>query len=112
MTYNRRIGERVGVGAMELTWAPAVDNADRDADGAGQALLMDISVTGAGLFAPADPEGAVGDVFIVSFNNARAVVEVRRVSTTDDPSLRYYGVEFVTMERDFEREAHEVIARH
>jgi hypothetical protein len=112
VTYNRRIGERVGVGAMELTWARAVDNVDREADGAGHALLMDFSVTGAGLFAPADPQGAIGDVFIVSFNNARAIVEVRRVSTTDDPSLRYYGVEFVTMERDFEREAHEVIARH
>jgi len=60
---------------------------------------------------PAEPDGGVGDVFIVGFDNAQAVVAVRRVSRTDDPDLRYYGVEFVSLERAFEGAVYEVIGR-
>ena len=51
------------------------------------------------------------DFVVIGFNNARAVVTVRRVSGTDDPDLRYYGVEYVTLEREFERELYQVIGR-
>src|SRR5947207_2851205 len=98
---------------MELTWEPAVDEGtDPSPAHARSALLMDVSVTGAGVFAPAGPDGGrVGDMFVLGFNNARAVVEVRRVSHTDDAQLRYFGLEFVALERGFEREVYEVIGR-
>ena len=112
MADNRRIGERVAVAAMQLTWEPVVsDDTDVVSGDAQQALLMDVSVTGAGLFAPADPIATVGDLFIICFDEARAVVEVRRFSPTDDMQLHYYGVQFVAMERAFERGVFEVIGR-
>ena len=112
MVDDRRIGERVAVGAMQLTWEPVVnDDTGATSGESQQALLMDVSVTGAGLFAPSDPIANVGDLFIICFNEARAVVEVRRFSRTDDTDLHYYGVQFVAMERSFEREVFAVIAR-
>src|SRR5688500_465348 len=86
---NRRIGERVFVGATELTWKPVV-NTGAGPGGAQRALLMSLSVTGAGLFGPTYPWVRVNDMMIIGFNNARAVVDVRRVSPTDDADLRYY----------------------
>ena len=72
---------------------------------------MNVSVTGAGVFGPTYPWVREDDLVIVGFNNTRAVVGVRRVSPTDDADLRYYRVEFVSMESAFEREVYEVIGR-
>ena len=109
---NRRIGERVFLGAMALTWEPAIDTgAAGSAGGALRALLMNVSVTGAGLFGPTYPWIGVDDVVIVGFDGARAVVSVRRATRTDDPDLRYYGVEFVSLERAFETAVYQVIGR-
>jgi hypothetical protein len=107
---NRRIGERVIVGAAEVTWWPMV-NTDVRPRSVPRALLMDLSVTGAGLFGPTYPTVHVDDMMIIGFNDARAVVSVRRVSPTDDVDLRYYGVEFVSMEPVFQREVYDVIGR-
>ena len=112
MVLNRRIGERVFVGAMELTWEPVINSgADASPPEGQRALLMDVSVTGAGLFGPADPAVGVDDLVTIGFNNARAVVEIRRVNPTDDADLRHYGVEFVSLEQAFEREVYELIGR-
>ena len=110
MVLNRRIGERVFVSATELTWKPVVSTG-AGPRGAQRALLMNVSETGAGLFAPTHPWVRVDDMMIVGFNNARAIVGVRRVSPTDDADLRYYRVEFVSMEPAFERELYDVIGR-
>ena len=72
---------------------------------------MDVSVTGAGLFGPANPARGVDDRFVVGFDNAQAVVGVRRVQPVDDAELCYYGVEFVAMEDEFERTLHDAIGR-
>ena len=110
MVSNRRIGERVFVGATELTWKPVV-NTGAGPVGAQRALLMNLSVTGAGLFGPTYPWVRVNDMMIIGFNNARAVVDVRRVSPTDDADLRYYRVEFISMDAAFEAEVYEVLGR-
>lgn len=51
MVPNRRIGERVFVGATELTRKPVANTGGETK----YALLMDLSVTGAGLFGPTYP---------------------------------------------------------
>ena len=81
MVSNRRIGVRVFVGATRLTWKPVV-NAGAD-DGPQLGLLMDLSVTGAGLFAPTFPRVRVDDLVVIGVDDGRAVVDVRRVSPTD-----------------------------
>ena len=113
MAYDRRTGKRVAVGPTELAWEPMVSEApDSAPGGARRALLMNVSSSGAGLFAPADPDGDVGDLFVAGLDNARAVVAVRRVTPTDHAELCYYGVEIVAQERAFERGLHEVIDRY
>src|SRR5438552_18120135 len=112
MALNRRIIERVAVDATEITWAPVEERGAVASPAAAQrALLMDLSVTGAGLVGPAEPGVGVGDWVIVGFNNARAVVDVRRVIPTDDAGQRFYWVEFVSKEPAFECEVHELIGR-
>lgn len=107
MAPNRRIGERVFVGLSQLTWSPVPS---RDA-GTRYVFLMDLSVTGAGVFGPTHPEVRIGDRVVVGFNDSRAVVSVRCVSRTDVSELCYYRVEFVLMEPGFERDVFEVIGR-
>ena len=109
MVSNRRIGVRVFVGATRLTWKPVV-NVGAD-DGPQLGLLMDLSVTGAGLFAPTFPRVRVDDLVVIGVDDGRAVVDVRRVSPTDTADLRYYRVEFVSVEPAFERAVYDVIGR-
>jgi hypothetical protein len=111
MVYNRRVGERVLIGATQITWEPAPDDRDDAETESRSGLLMDVSVTGAGLFGPADPAHGIDDQLIVGFNNAYALVQVRRVRPVDDAELRYYGVEFVAMGAEFERTLHDAIER-
>ena len=98
--------ERVFVAATELMWSPLGDTGEIP-----RALLMVLSVTGAGLFAPTYPFVRVNDVMIVGLNGARAVVCVRRAHRTDDENLRYFSVEFVSMEPAFQRQVFDVIGR-
>ena len=111
MVDNRRIGERIAVGATSVTWERVCGRQDGPSREADFALVMDLSVTGLGLFGPSDPQGRVEDLYTVGFNHARAVVEIRRVSLTDKKDVCYYGVEFVALERPFELEVHKVIGR-
>ena len=111
MVLSWLISERVAVDAMEITWEPLEERGVARPAGAQHAWLMDVSLTGMGLFGPAEPGVRVGDWVIVGFNNARAVVDVRRVITGDDADHRFYWVEFVSVERAFEREVHELIER-
>jgi len=113
MVPNLRNSERVAVDATEITWAPVEERGAvaTSSAGAQRALLMDLSVTGAGLVGPAEPAVGVGDWVIIGFNNARAVVDVRRVIPTDDAGQRFYWVEFVSKEPAFECEVHELIGR-
>ena len=109
MVNDRRIGERVLIGATRITWELALDDDDGTESRSG--LLMDVSLTGAGLFGPADPALRRDDQLIVGFNNAYALVQVRRVRPVDDAELCYYGVEFVAMGDEFERTLYEAIER-
>ena len=72
---------------------------------------MDLSVTGAGLFAPTYPLVHLNDLMIISLNGARAVVGVRQTHRTDDDELCYFRVEFVSMEPAFQRQIYDVIGR-
>jgi hypothetical protein len=110
MAYDRRTGRRIAVRATELAWEPMVNGeAASDPGGAQRALMMNVSVTGAGLFGPAEPDRGVGDLFVAGLDNARAIVAVRRVNPTDHAELCYYGVEFVARGRAFERAVYEMI---
>lgn len=111
MVPNRRLGDRILVGAMPLTWAPADGEIPTLRVPVQRALLMELSVTGAGLFGPSDPWVGVEDLAIVGFDDGRALARVRRVSRTNDKSLNYFGVEFVSMDDWFQRDVYEVIGR-
>ena len=111
MVYNRRIGERVLLGATKVVWQTASEDLTDAWTESGWGLLMDVSVTGAGLFAPANSSQGLSDRFILGFDNAQAAVEVRRVQPVDDVKLCYYGVEFIAMDDEFERTLHDAIER-
>jgi hypothetical protein len=107
MGPNRRVGERIWVAASRVTWAPIVDGGNPTQT----ALLMELSVTGAALFGPTYPWLCTDDMVTVGFNNSCAVVTIRAIAQTDVEEVSYYRVEFISMEREFQRDVFEVIGR-
>lgn len=59
--------------------------------------LVDISVSGAAVVAPAADDIGPGSVVLVQLGNARAAARIRRVESFDAAGWRIYGVEFVEL---------------
>lgn len=57
--------------------------------------LVDISVSGASVVAPAADDIGPGSVVLMQLGNARAAARIRRVESFDAEGWRIYGVEFV-----------------
>src|SRR5690349_17750494 len=92
--FKRRIGRRVDVDPVEVTWVvarsgrlgrkkPAVELPGR---------IENVSVTGAAIVAPAELELAPGAKALIRSDGLDSVVVVRHRSPIDGSSLVRYGV--------------------
>ena len=59
-----------------------------------EGVIIDISVTGAGVLAPASDELRPGSRVRISFDSHEGTVSVRRIAPTSDPAVSRYGVTF------------------
>jgi hypothetical protein len=66
---------------------------DADQDGS-ETYLVELSVSGAAVIAPAQDHVVIGTHLRVGFHGAWGGVVVRRVGQLQDPEYRFYGVEF------------------
>jgi ribosomal 50S subunit-recycling heat shock protein len=67
-------------------------------------LIDNLSVTGAGVLSPADTFVKLGQVVDIRLGNHWGQVRVMRCRATDDPAVRYWGVEFLDNDNEFSAE--------
>lgn len=101
---GRRLGERIPIGDVFLSWrldevrpGKVFTRSRRPEVG----RLLDISVSGGAVVAPAADDLHRGSVLVLQLGNARAIVRIRRIADFGDPDWRTYGVEFVETEPAF-----------
>ena len=99
-TYNRRIGRRVSVDpSAALSWLPSVPAKRFGRRRKPQrGSLVDLSLTGARIKAPADPAIVAGTLVVIAVDDLRGVVKVRRIDAAIDPAVSLYGVEFIRLD--------------
>ena len=101
---GRRLGERLPIGDVFLAWR--IDEVEQGRLRTRKrepeiGRLLDISVSGGAVVAPASTDLRKGSVLIVQLGNAQAVVRVRRIDDFGDVDWRTYGVEFVETDPGF-----------
>lgn len=67
-------------------------------------VIDNLSVTGAGITSAADAFVRLGQVVELRLGDHWGRVQVMRCRATDDPRIRYWGVEFLDSDRDFTEE--------
>lgn len=92
--HERRVGQRYPT-TISLRWRVQGRRIWR----ARRATIVDVSVTGARISAPTDEVIVIGKLMDINIRGARGVVEVRRVEVSPNPTLAYYGVQFVQLDR-------------
>lgn len=97
--YERRVGSRHSVAWLEVGWrywiGPPEEGGSRPV-GTATGHLVDVSVTGAGVMAPASPYVGVGVAVALDFAGLHGGVVIRRVDAVNgEASARLYGVEFL-----------------
>ena len=96
--FDRRLGARHTVPWIEIRWRFAVPNPDPALPPtveAAPAYLVDVSVSGAGLVAPASPHVVPGTVAGIEYGDLAGTVTVRRINQFGpDAATSRYGIEF------------------
>ncbi|MCU1354542.1 MAG: hypothetical protein JWM05_3751 [Acidimicrobiales bacterium] len=97
---ERRIGRREGVEPVRVEWwldrpeTPAERVRRRiRAKALPHAVLLDISVTGAQVLAPAERKLRVGSRLVIKVKGVSGTVVVRRIVRCSNPDLCLYGLE-------------------
>jgi len=98
---QHRLGERAAVEGLWVGWH--LDRQDqrgylerrRHPVEQQWGLVVDLSVSGAGIVAPVSHQIAIGSMIDIEAGGFRGLVAVHRIAETDDPETRVYGVSFV-----------------
>jgi hypothetical protein len=100
---DRRLGVRYPAASVPLGW-----NLDRPHHLFGRraritAHVIDISLEGAAILGPDDPDLIRGRLVTVDWGGARAVIGIRHVEPGPVPRISLYGVEFEELSEPFAR---------
>jgi hypothetical protein len=100
---DRRIGERVSIEPVEVTWlttdvvAPGRLRRAKPTTVEHPGRIVNLSATGAGIEGPRHPQLRVGAKATLLYEGALSFVWIRRVTDAADPEALYYGVELEEM---------------
>jgi len=108
---QQRIGSRLYLDGVRATWRVEragrfgrVKQLDREA------VIDNISVTGAGILLLADPADQIGDVVDLCVSDAWGKIQVRRYQPTGDDAVSFWGVEFLRPDGAFNAAISEIIS--
>lgn len=62
--------------------------------------VVNVSAAGIGLIAPTVPGLNRGAVVPIAYGRYVGLIQIKRVTATDDPAVSYYGAELLNPERD------------
>jgi PilZ domain len=107
---ERRIGARYPLG-HDVTFQPQMlHKKKRKMHKARAATVVDFSLTGLLLRTAADKDIERGTQALINADGMRCVVQVERIQTTEDPNMMLYGVQFLSIDAEFERLIGEAVA--
>ncbi|MFV0315918.1 MAG: hypothetical protein ACK5O2_03015 [Microthrixaceae bacterium] len=128
VAYDARIGERFELDSVPARWAPYAQTAWvqrlRTARGeepsqrpvaqrGDDALVCNVSVSGAGILAPTNARCVVGATVDVTLGpGVEFQATIRRVQPSDELGYAFYGVEYTQSSVGFESWLHSVIEAH
>jgi hypothetical protein len=101
---GRRLGERILLGEVLISWRVDEVIPGRVRDKARPpeiGRLLDVSVSGAAIVAPASSDLRVGRAVAIRLDGADALVRIRRIADLGHEEWRLYGVEFVESDLEF-----------
>jgi hypothetical protein len=106
ISLQRRLVERYAVDELEVGWnvrtvRPLLGRRRRVS---AQGRLVDVSVAGAAILAPADVTLTPRSSVVVDVDGELGVVTVRNVRETVDPTASLYGVEFTELTDEARRQ--------
>jgi len=111
--FERRIGRRVEVDAIDVTWIVAQTGRfgmkKRPLVAAGQ--IEDISVTGAAVIGPAELPLEPGATTLLRSGGGDSVVVVRHRAPTEDHGIVRYGVEITRPSPSLKQHIHQVLTQ-
>lgn len=102
-TVNLRIGPRYEVDDAYVAWRVDRPQSRRKwRSELHMARLVDVSASGAGFLAPnLAPELKVDDRIAIRADGVEGIVIIQRILEAGDPSMRLYGVAFMSEHADF-----------
>lgn len=114
--FERRIGTRYpsSLPYPYLTWQPEVPKPwFRPSSKRQQATMVDVSVTGARIKAPANRHIQRGTMVVIALAGAHSgLVRVQRVDPAPDPTQAYYGVQFVSLDDALQMLIDDIVGAH
>ncbi|HEV7721657.1 MAG TPA: PilZ domain-containing protein [Iamia sp.] len=114
-TYERRIGDRVGIEAIPVLWR--VPPPDQGRKGGRRArrkaqsgALLDVSVSGLQVRAPSSDDLSTGAVVHIDIDGVVGAVTIRRITPVQGRRFCDYGVEIRASSEDLARWVHTRLA--
>lgn len=115
-TTNRRVGQRHPIESVPVTWRadlPRRSGLLRRRTGAQPAHMVDLSVSGAAVVAPAAGDLRVGSVVVVDYEGHAGRVVIRRIAAGPIASAgSLYGVEFSEPNGELTSALYDLFIRH
>ena len=113
MHRDRRIGERVEIEPIDVTWLPVSNPIARhDWVRPQKGSLIEISATGATMLTQAPHRIEIGSWIELDVEGDCAVVAIQRIAETTDPAALVYRVEFVMLAPTLRSRVDHTIAAH
>ena len=112
MPTDRRLGERVEIAPVAITWTPAIakqalGRAPRPQPG----HLVEVSVSGARIISPSRTGIEVGAWMALDIEGYHGLVEVRRIVEADDQTGFVFGVVFILLAPDLQQKVNRTVAQ-
>ena len=112
MPTDRRLGERVEIAPVAVTWTPAIaKQAHGRAPRSQPAHLVEVSVSGARIIARSRASIAVGTWMALDIEGYHALVEVRRIVEADDQPGFTFGVLFLLLAPALQQKIQRTVAQ-
>jgi hypothetical protein len=113
---NRRIGDRLAIDPIEVTWVIGDPGPARRRSRRRQKVdsytgyMIDVSVSGAAILGPSSPQLPIRSRAIIRVHDGESSVMVRRSQAAHVQGMLLYGVQFLELDKRLETEIYELLS--